>query len=71
MKSTLSRRRLLGRAGAAIAAPYFLTSAALGDDKRPAASERIVMGTIGTGGQGTGHIPATMNFTSVSRHRNR
>ncbi|HOD81330.1 MAG: putative oxidoreductase YcjS [Planctomycetes bacterium ADurb.Bin126] len=65
MKSTLSRRRLLGRAGAAIAAPYFLTSAALGDDKRPAASERIVMGTIGTGGQGTGDMRGFMGHGEV------
>jgi len=42
----------LGRTAAAIAAPYVITSTALGTANRPAASERIVMGTIGTGGRG-------------------
>ena len=47
----MTRRRFLGRAGAAIAAPYTITSAALGAEGRPPASERIVMGAIGLGGR--------------------
>jgi predicted dehydrogenase len=43
-------------AGAGLAAaPYVLTSAALGNADQPAASERITMGFIGLGGHGLGH----------------
>ena len=56
---TLSRRRFLGwtvASAAAVAAPYVLTSAALGGSGRLAASERIGMGFIGIGTQGGGHL---------------
>ena len=52
-----SRREFLktaGAAGAALAIPYVITSSALGDDKRPPASDRIVMGGIGIGNMGGG-----------------
>ena len=53
----VSRRRFLKQAalaaGAAAAAPYVITSAALGAEGRPSASERITMGWIGVGGRGT------------------
>ncbi len=52
--ASTSRRQFLKTAGLAVAAPYVITSTALGAEGRPPASERIVMGTIGTGGQGTG-----------------
>src|SRR5687768_10807658 len=42
-----SRREFLQTAGAAIAVPYVITSAALGNQERAAASDRIVMGGIG------------------------
>ncbi len=51
-----SRRQFLKAAGAAAAAPYVVTTTALGADGRPPASERIVMGAIGTGGRGTGNM---------------
>jgi predicted dehydrogenase len=38
----------------AAAAPYVVASAALGADNRPAPSNRITVGFIGVGGQGTG-----------------
>ena len=60
-----SRRRFLKATGLAIAAPYVITSAALGAEGRPPASERIVMGTIGTGGQGTGDMGGFMGFPEV------
>jgi len=51
-----SRRQFLNRAAAAaggiVAAPYMITSSALGADGRPPASQRIVMGAIGVGGRG-------------------
>lgn len=63
MKERLSRRGFLGRAASAAAgaaAPYVITSGALGGDGRPAASERIVMGTIGVGGRGSYVMDAFM-----------
>jgi len=59
-RATLSRRRLLAgtatAAGGALAAPYVLTSTALGAPDRAPASERIVMGGIGLGGRGSGDL---------------
>lgn len=53
---SLTRRALLKRlglsAGGALAAPYVITSTALGGEGRPSASERVTMGWIGTGGRG-------------------
>jgi hypothetical protein len=49
-----SRRKFLKTAGAVAAAPYVITSAALGNSDRPAASDRIVMGGIGIGNMGRG-----------------
>ncbi len=46
--------KVAGVTGVAVAAPYVITSAALGNDKRPPASDRIVMGGIGIGNQGSG-----------------
>lgn len=51
-KST--RRRFLKTTGAAITAPYVITSTALGNNERPPASDRVVMGGIGIGNQGKG-----------------
>src|SRR5690242_7409245 len=47
-----------GAAGAALAlaAPTIIPSSALGDDKRPAASERLGLGFIGVGKQCLGHV---------------
>lgn len=63
--TTTSRRQFLRVTGTAMAAPYVITSTALGADGRPPASERIVMGTIGTGGQGTGDLRGFMGFPQV------
>ncbi len=55
----ISRRSFLkgvAAGGAVLAAPYVLTSAALGDADHPPASERIVMGGIGLGGRGSGDL---------------
>jgi len=45
-------------AAAGLAAPYAITSSALGAGGRPAASDRLVMGAIGIGGRG-GYIMST------------
>jgi hypothetical protein len=47
-----TRRQFLQAAGATLAAPYVITSTALGNQDVPAASERIVMGGIGIGNIG-------------------
>jgi hypothetical protein len=62
---TSSRRRFLQSAGAAIAGPYLLTNAILGKGDRPAPSDRIVMATIGCGGQGRGDMNGFMGFPEV------
>jgi predicted dehydrogenase len=54
-----SRRNFLKTAGAAaatLAAPMFIPASALGGDGMTAPSERISMGFIGLGGQGSGHL---------------
>jgi len=65
----LNRRRFLkwGAAGAggALAAPYAIASTALGDEGRPPASERIVMGAIGLGGRGSYDMDAFMGNEDV------
>jgi len=50
--TSITRRAFLGGATAVLAAPYVIPSSALGAEGRPAASDRIVMGTIGVGGRG-------------------
>ena len=52
--TSATRRDFLKTAGAAVAVPYIITSTALGNDERPAASDRIVMGGIGIGNMGRG-----------------
>jgi predicted dehydrogenase len=56
----ISRRGFLRRSsvvvGAALAAPGFIPASALGRDGAVAPSERINMGFIGLGGQGSGHL---------------
>ena len=47
-----TRREFLKTAGAAVAAPYVITSAALGAGDRRAASERITTALIGSGSRG-------------------
>lgn len=61
-----SRRDFLKTAGvAAAAAPYVITSSALGDDTRPPASDRIVMGGIGIGNMGRGDQNNFLNMGEV------
>jgi len=48
----IPRRGFLQRATAAFAAPYVITSTALGGEGRPPASERVVTGYVGVGPRG-------------------
>ena len=65
MKNKATRRDVLRCAAAAVAAPYVITSTALGADDKPAASERIVMGGIGIGNMGRGDLGAFLGRKDV------
>ena len=62
-KQTLTRRAVVkagfGAFTAGMAAPYAITSPALGNAKKPPASERITVGHIGVGGRGRALFAAT------------
>ncbi|MFP4058516.1 MAG: Gfo/Idh/MocA family oxidoreductase, partial [Candidatus Brocadiia bacterium] len=51
--------------GSALAAPCVVPAAARGADGRPPPSDRIVMGSIGLGGQGTRDMSACMSHPDV------
>jgi predicted dehydrogenase len=51
--NNLTRRGFLTSSASAFAFPYVITTAALGDEKKPPASERVTLGHIGVGGQGS------------------
>src|SRR6185369_17491773 len=58
--SSISRRRFLRRSvvalGGAVVAPTIIPASALGRGGVKSPSERITMGFIGVGGQGSGHL---------------
>ncbi len=81
---TITRRKFLKRATAAAAGvagiPYLIPSSALGKAGTVAPSNRVVVGVIGTGGQGTGDMRGFLNKEEVqlvavcdvdTDHRNR
>ena len=58
-KTLIGRRRFLKQVGCAVGAaafPAIIPASALGRGGAIAPSERITMGFIGVGGQGTGHL---------------
>jgi predicted dehydrogenase len=61
----INRRDFLKRASASIALPYFVSSSALGKNGNTAASDRVVMGFIGTGGQGVSNMKAFLTRSDV------
>ena len=65
-KQRVARRGFLkAAAAAAIGAPLVVRASALGADGNTAPSERIVMGLIGAGGQGTGDMGGFLGFRQV------
>lgn len=57
MSKRLTRRQFVGSvATAAIGVPMIVSSAALGDDKKAPASERLTLGFIGMGTMNRGHL---------------
>jgi predicted dehydrogenase len=66
LKKHMSRRGFLkGSAALAVAAPYVIPASALGADDRPAPSNRINMGFVGVGGQGSGDMNGFLGFKEV------
>jgi predicted dehydrogenase len=61
----LSRRLFLKRGVAGMAAPYVVTTAALGQGDKPAASERVAMGFIGVGSRGTGVMKGILSHPAA------
>lgn len=61
----VTRRKFLKGAATAVAAPYLITSSALGAQGRPAASNRITMGQIGIGNQGRGILGGFLGNPTV------
>ncbi|MCY3024193.1 MAG: Gfo/Idh/MocA family oxidoreductase [Planctomycetota bacterium] len=67
-RNGMTRRELLkGAATAALATafPAVIPSSALGDRDRPAPSERLAMGFVGVGGQGSGDMGGFLGFPQV------
>ena len=64
-QSRVTRRLFLKRAAAVAAAPYLIPASARGAGGRPAPSERITMGFVGVGGQGSGDMGGFMGFPEV------
>jgi predicted dehydrogenase len=63
--SPVTRRSFLSAAGGVLAAPYFIPARALGRGGAVAPSNRIVVGSIGMGGRGTGHVHEIAAFDEV------
>ena len=63
-QSCTTRRQFLKAAGVAVAAPFVITSSLRAQPRTPA-NDRIVMATIGTGGQGTGDMNGFLGFPEV------
>jgi hypothetical protein len=61
----LTRRFFLKGMAAAAAAPYIIPGSALGAEGRPAPSNRITMGFVGVGGQGSGDMGGFMGHPEV------
>lgn len=60
-----TRRDFIKTASAVVAAPYIITSTALGNQDRPPASDRIVMAGIGIGNMGNGDQSAFLGRGDV------
>jgi hypothetical protein len=64
-QSRVTRRLFLQGAAAVAAAPYIIPASARGAAGRPAPSQRITMGFVGVGGQGSGDMGGFMGFPEV------
>lgn len=65
-KRPVSRRNFLATAGAAsLAVPAFVSARALGLEDAPAASDRILLGMVGTGGRGLSNLKTFLAESDV------
>ncbi|MGD0090960.1 MAG: Gfo/Idh/MocA family oxidoreductase [Planctomycetota bacterium] len=64
-KKQVTRRSFLKGLAAASAFPMVIPATAIGGDGRTAASDRIVMGFVGVGGQGSGDMGGFLSFPQV------
>ena len=67
-KTNVTRRQFIKQSAAlsaVFAVPTIIPSSAMGADGNVAPSERITMGVIGTGGQGTSNMEGFLNFGDV------
>jgi hypothetical protein len=64
-KNPITRRLFLKGMLAAGAAPYIVSDTVLGAGDRPPPSDRLVMGCVGMGGQGTGDMGGFLGFSEV------
>ena len=72
MSGTVSRRNFLQFAASAVAAPYVITSTALGNADTPPASDRVTLGHIGVGERGMDllrGLPALQGLCECGRRR--
>ncbi len=63
--SGLSRRQFLAVSATGLAAPLLLTNCALGSAEVAPASQRIVVGLIGIGAMGQGHLAQLLHYGDV------
>jgi len=61
----LTRRNFLKQSAAALTLPYIIISPAFGARPRPPAGERLNLGCIGVGGQGTNNMRGFLTFGQV------
>jgi len=64
-KCSISRRRFVQWAAAAVSVPVFVPAAALGRDRATAAGERITAAVFGLGDRGSTHIRALLTMEDV------
>lgn len=63
------RRTFLGTAAATFVAPTIIPSGVLARGNRPGANDRIVLGHIGVGGMGSGHLGRGLRFQELGKTR--
>ena len=62
----ISRRSFMASSAAAVAGPMILPSGVLAANGKPGANDKLVIGHIGVGGMGTGHLKFTTSREDVS-----
>ncbi len=62
---SLGRRRFLKATAASVAFPYLIPASAMGNDGKPAPSNRIVMAGIGLGNMGSGDMSSFLGRDDV------